>query len=163
MYKRLSSHLPSLDLPDFPDLPDAFRETANRMETALHQAKTSYDSHQQAQGAARNNQQGEKTIHDLQQNGQGTAKNLQQGKGDPSHNVSLSTSAVNQSINNKSIPAQRSASLNQENAKEPHDCGRGTSENVKYSDTTSPNHSTQTEEDDPDVTNVKGGKEETSE
>lgn len=53
MYKRLSSHLPSLDLPDFPDLPDALRETANRMETALHQAKTTYDSHQAAQQPAR--------------------------------------------------------------------------------------------------------------
>ena len=44
MYKRLSSHLTSLDLPDLPDIPDALRETASRMESAIHQARTTYDT-----------------------------------------------------------------------------------------------------------------------
>lgn len=50
MYKRLSSHLTSLDLPDFPELPDALRETASRMENALHHARVSYDTHHTATG-----------------------------------------------------------------------------------------------------------------
>lgn len=45
MYKRLSSHLTSIDLPDLPDLPDAFRETASRVESALQHARSSYESH----------------------------------------------------------------------------------------------------------------------
>ena len=45
MYKRLSSHLTSMDLPDLPDFPDAFRETASRVECALQQARSSYESH----------------------------------------------------------------------------------------------------------------------
>ncbi|KAA0184727.1 hypothetical protein HAZT_HAZT009100 [Hyalella azteca] len=44
MYKRLSSHLPSLELPDFPDLPDALRETANRVETAIHNARSNHET-----------------------------------------------------------------------------------------------------------------------
>ena len=45
MYKRLSSHLTSIDLPDLPDLPDAFRETASKVESALQQARNNYESH----------------------------------------------------------------------------------------------------------------------
>ncbi|XP_042855436.1 BLOC-1-related complex subunit 8 homolog [Penaeus japonicus] len=45
MYKRLSSHISSIDLPDLPDLPDAFRETASRVESALQHARSSYESH----------------------------------------------------------------------------------------------------------------------
>lgn len=45
MYKRLSSHITSIDLPDLPDLPDAFRETASRVESALQHARNSYESH----------------------------------------------------------------------------------------------------------------------
>lgn len=45
MYKRLSSHITSIDLPDLPDLPDAFRETASRVESALQHARSSYESH----------------------------------------------------------------------------------------------------------------------
>lgn len=42
MYKRLSSHLPSLDL-DFNDIPDALRETATRVETAIQHARATHD------------------------------------------------------------------------------------------------------------------------
>lgn len=42
MYKRLSSHLTSIDLHDFPD---ALRETASRVESALQQARSSYEGH----------------------------------------------------------------------------------------------------------------------
>lgn len=45
MYKRLSSHITSIDLPDLPDLPDAFRETASRVESALQHARSSYENH----------------------------------------------------------------------------------------------------------------------
>lgn len=45
MYKRLSSHITSIDLPDLPDLPDAFKETASRVESALQHARSSYESH----------------------------------------------------------------------------------------------------------------------
>ena len=45
MYKRLSSHITSIDLPDLPDFPDAFRETASRVESALQHARSSYESH----------------------------------------------------------------------------------------------------------------------
>lgn len=45
MYKRLSSHITSIDLPDLPDFPDAFRETASRVESALQHARNSYESH----------------------------------------------------------------------------------------------------------------------
>ena len=40
MYKRLSSHI-SLDLTDLPDLGDAWRETASRVESAFAQARSS--------------------------------------------------------------------------------------------------------------------------
>ena len=43
MYKRFSSHLTSMDLPDLPELPDAFRETASRVESALQSARNSYE------------------------------------------------------------------------------------------------------------------------
>jgi len=39
MYKRLSSHLQSFEIPDFPD---AFRETARTVESVLTHARTSY-------------------------------------------------------------------------------------------------------------------------
>ena len=45
MYKRLSSHLTSIDLPDFHDLPDALRETASRVESALQHARNTYENH----------------------------------------------------------------------------------------------------------------------
>lgn len=47
MYKRLSSHITSIDFPDLPELlvPDAFRETASRVESALQHARTSYETH----------------------------------------------------------------------------------------------------------------------
>ncbi|KAK4311047.1 hypothetical protein Pmani_017426 [Petrolisthes manimaculis] len=47
MYKRLSSHITSIDFPDLPELlvPDAFRETASRVESALQHARSSYETH----------------------------------------------------------------------------------------------------------------------
>lgn len=45
MYKRLSNHLTSIDLPDFHDFPDALRETASRVECAFQHARNTYESH----------------------------------------------------------------------------------------------------------------------
>ncbi|KAL7634327.1 UNVERIFIED_CONTAM: hypothetical protein RMT77_014704 [Armadillidium vulgare] len=45
MYKRLSNHLTSIDLPDFHDFPDALRETASRVECAFQHARSTYESH----------------------------------------------------------------------------------------------------------------------
>ncbi|XP_075216783.1 BLOC-1-related complex subunit 8 homolog isoform X2 [Lycorma delicatula] len=38
VYKRLSAHI-TLDLPDLPELSDALRETANKVESMMHQAR----------------------------------------------------------------------------------------------------------------------------
>ncbi|XP_073999167.1 BLOC-1-related complex subunit 8 homolog isoform X1 [Rhodnius prolixus] len=40
VYKRLSAHI-TLDLPDLPELSDALRETASKVESIMNQAKTS--------------------------------------------------------------------------------------------------------------------------
>lgn len=39
VYKRLSAHI-TLDLPDLPELSDALRETANKVESIMHQARS---------------------------------------------------------------------------------------------------------------------------
>ena len=40
VYKRLSAHI-TLDLPDLPELSDALRETAYKVESIMNQARTS--------------------------------------------------------------------------------------------------------------------------
>lgn len=43
VYKRLSAHI-TLDLPDLPELSDALRETANKVESIMAQARHSTET-----------------------------------------------------------------------------------------------------------------------
>jgi len=59
MYKRFSSHLTSMDLPEMPDLPDAFRETASRVESALQHARNSYEERTTKKGDSKDSDDGD--------------------------------------------------------------------------------------------------------